>query len=724
MKFQSFKTRLAAAFVAVWLGSALVAFFGFRGTREISGYLHEATESQLPSAVAVAKLRTAFLINIRKLNIAAFGVATGDKQGVAAALADREKTSAAFNAAWKEYEALSMTPEEKQTWNEFTTTYAAWKKLDDASWEAVVKGDVKAVAAAIQAQVPSTNAALPKLERVIDIQVNEGNAAQKRATAVEASTARILWLALIASALMAAAFGWSTVKSLAKPIEEMNCAAKKIAIGDLRQKISHEGTDEIGVLAESFRKLIAYIQEVSAAAHALSIGDVTKDVRARSEADVLAKNFSAAQSALRGLLSETTTLISAAESGDLSHHADATKFQGAYKELLGGMNRMIDGVERPMSEAQRVLDRIAARDLTARANGEFSGDYGRMMASLNAAVANLQDSLGQVAVAAEQVASASSQIASSSQAVAQGASEQASALEETSATLTEMSGATKRNAASAGSANGLAQDAQGSSSSGQEAMTRMSDAMQKIRASAEGTAAIIRDINEIAFQTNLLALNAAVEAARAGEAGRGFAVVAEEVRNLALRSKEAAKKTEALIGESMQLSQNGEDISRQVSETLSDIVDGVSKVAGIVAEITRASEEQALGIEQVNKAMGQMDQVTQQAAANSEESSSAAEELASQAQELTSLVGQFQLGAEVRGVKTAMKASTKPAFKPASRPVKTVPVGTAKKLGSVFQKVSNATSVRPPPMPRNGDAQRSSPADVIPLDDDPEFRDF
>src|SRR6185369_807147 len=134
----------------------------------------------------------------------------------------------------------------------------------------------------------------------------------------------------------------------------------------------------------------------------------------------------------------------------------------------------------------------------------------------------------------------------------------------------------------------------------------------------------------------------------AGEAGRGFAVVAEEVRNLALRSKEAAKKTETLIGESLQLTQHGEAISGRVNGTLGDIVGAVAKVSGIVASIAHASQEQAEGIEQSTRAMGQMDQATQQAAANSEEASSAAEELSSQAEELASLVGQFRLTRRAR----------------------------------------------------------------------------
>jgi len=214
-----------------------------------------------------------------------------------------------------------------------------------------------------------------------------------------------------------------------------------------------------------------------------------------------------------------------------------------------------------------------------------------------------------------------------------------------------MAATTKLTAENARHASSLAAGAREASEAGGSAVAEMSQAMNRIRSAAEGTAAIIRDINDIAFQTNLLALNAAVEAARAGEAGRGFAVVAEEVRNLALRCKDAAKKTESLIGESVDLSEQGEALSNRVSGKLGEIVGAVGKLSEIVSGIAQASQEQADGIEQSNKAMSQMDQVTQQAAANSEETSSAAEELAGQAQELAALVGRFQLstGQQARG---------------------------------------------------------------------------
>ncbi|HEX7489395.1 MAG TPA: methyl-accepting chemotaxis protein, partial [Anaeromyxobacteraceae bacterium] len=191
-------------------------------------------------------------------------------------------------------------------------------------------------------------------------------------------------------------------------------------------------------------------------------------------------------------------------------------------------------------------------------------------------------------------------------------------------------------------------------------------AMRAITDSGARTSKIIKSIDEIAFQTNLLALNAAVEAARAGEAGRGFAVVAEEVRSLALRSKEAANKTEALIRESVKQAGEGETTSSHVSGKLGEIVGVIGKVNDIVAEIAASSKEQAVGIDQVTKAVGQMDQVVQQNAANSEEASSSAQELSGQAEELAATVGSFQLDrrAQVRApTRTAAPASARVAFR-------------------------------------------------------------
>jgi methyl-accepting chemotaxis protein len=263
---------------------------------------------------------------------------------------------------------------------------------------------------------------------------------------------------------------------------------------------------------------------------------------------------------------------------------------------------------------------------------------------------------------AEQVSSASGQVSSASQSLAEGATEQAAGLEETSSSLEEMSAMTKQNADNAQQANTLAGEAKKAANNGSQAMTRMDGAIKDIQKSSDETAKIIKVIDEIAFQTNLLALNAAVEAARAGEAGKGFAVVAEEVRNLAMRSAEAAKNTSNLIEQSVNNSRNGVAICGEVKKSLDEIVIAIGKTTDLVGEIAAASNEQAQGVDQINSAVSQMDKITQQNAANAEESASASQELSGQAgimskivNDLANLVG----GSSVRKVATQTAAQLK-----------------------------------------------------------------
>jgi hypothetical protein len=227
--------------------------------------------------------------------------------------------------------------------------------------------------------------------------------------------------------------------------------------------------------------------------------------------------------------------------------------------------------------------------------------------------------------------SASGQVSSAGTGLAQGASEQAASLEETNASLEELASMTHKNAGTAREALGVAAKTRGAADKGAQAMSRMESAIGDIERSATETAKIIKVIDEIAFQTNLLALNAAVEAARAGEAGKGFAVVAEEVRNLAMRSAEAAKNTGSLIESSVQSSRNGVSVAQEVATVLKEINDAARHVDAMVGEIASAGSQQSSGIEQITSTMQQMDKVTQANAA-------AAEELSGQAEEMNGIV--------------------------------------------------------------------------------------
>jgi methyl-accepting chemotaxis protein len=243
-----------------------------------------------------------------------------------------------------------------------------------------------------------------------------------------------------------------------------------------------------------------------------------------------------------------------------------------------------------------------------------------------------------LAASANQVSSQSNQVTHTSHSLADGASEQASSIEETSSSLEEMSAMIRQNADNANQADNLMKEASQVVQQANSSMTALTASMKEISGASEETSKIIKTIDEIAFQTNLLALNAAVEAARAGEAGAGFAVVADEVRNLAIRAADAAKNTEALIEGTVKKTKDGTELVVETNKAFSEMATSTAKVNELVSEIAGASNEQAQGIEQVNKAVAAMDKVINQTAASAEESASVSEEMNDQAGKMKVIV--------------------------------------------------------------------------------------
>jgi methyl-accepting chemotaxis protein len=315
---------------------------------------------------------------------------------------------------------------------------------------------------------------------------------------------------------------------------------------------------------------------------------------------------------------------------------------------------------------------------------------------------------------AGQVAAASSQLSASSGQLSQGSAEQASAIEETSSTLQESASMMAQNTANTKQAAQLSEQAKESANKGSAEMQQMMDSIQEIKKSSDQIAKIIKVIDDIAFQTNILALNAAIEAARAGEAGMGFAVVAEEVRNLAGRSAQAAKDTTSIIETNIQLSDNGVAMAEKVRDALNEITIQSKKVSELMDEITAASQEQVQGIEQVNKAISQVETVTQQNAANAEESASAAEELNAQAESMKQIVA--GLSELVNGKTALLKKEIK-------QMAYQNPPATLSRIHKISQDIKQPL---PSQVPDNSALEKQSiktkvvsPEDIIPLEKDP-----
>lgn len=303
-------------------------------------------------------------------------------------------------------------------------------------------------------------------------------------------------------------------------------------------------------------------------------------------------------------------------------------------------------VTSPVKLAADGMKYIAQGDLTRTFSADGNDEMAEMITDMNVMNNSLVQIVSEVRVTADSIASGSNQIAAGNTNLSQRTEEQASSLEETASSMEEMTSTVKQNSDSAQEANRLAATAQQQAAKGGEVVYKTIAAMEEINTSSAKIADIISTIDGIAFQTNLLALNAAVEAARAGEQGRGFAVVASEVRTLAQRSADAAKEIKLLIEDSVNKVKAGSELVDESGKTLTDINEDINKVATIVAEIASASREQTAGIEQVNTAITQMDDMTQQNAALVEEAAAASRSMEQQAGNLADLMSFFRLSAD------------------------------------------------------------------------------
>ena len=544
-------------------------------------------------------------------------------------------------------------------------------------------------------------------------------------------------LGLLFLVVLVGLFGYYMAKKLATPIQELNKAAQRIAVGDLDVLISVDSHDEIGKLSEAFVDMGEALRKKAQAAEAIAEGNLESEIEILSKEDVLGHSMQRMKANIQGLIdnilgmygehkkgeieakipkdnfngafkdvagavndvvkyhvdavlktidvlllynkgdfskeiqrfpgkqailhesidkvrdnlneliSETQHLTTEALAGNLAYRGNADKFEGAYSELIRGINQTLNAVIEPINEAQKVLDKMSEGDFSQNINGEYKGDHAKIKNAINKTTDSLSSILNQIRIAVDQVNSGSDQVSGVSQSISQGATEQASSLEEISSSMTEIISQSKQNAENADQANQIASAARNDAEKGNSSMQQMLGAMSDINQSSEQISKIIKVIDEIAFQTNLLALNAAVEAARAGVHGKGFAVVAEEVRNLAQRSAKAAKETTELIEASTEKSSRGTKIANETAGALEEIIKGVTHITDLIGEITSASKEQVQGMDQTNQALSQIDTVTQANAANAEEGASAAEELSGQARELADQISRFKLKRQV-----------------------------------------------------------------------------
>ena len=351
---------------------------------------------------------------------------------------------------------------------------------------------------------------------------------------------------------------------------------------------------------------------------------------------------------------ELESLLQAAVNGNFSKRVKLEGKAGFVQKTAEGMNRLMGIVSGGLEDVARVLNAVAQGDLTGRIERSYEGTFGQLKDDVNATVAHLRQAMGRLQEVAEAVNTAAREIAEGNADLARRTEQQASSLEETASSMEQFNATIRQNAENARRANECTVSANGVAAQGGSMVKHVMQTMSGIQERSQRITDIIGVIDSIAFQTNILALNAAVEAARAGEQGKGFAVVASEVRALAQRSTQAAKEIKSLISGSVEEVQGGVELVEKAGKTMEQVVSAFRDVAGLVTEISLASKDQSQGMDQVTRAVSQMDQVTQHNSALVEEASAAAESLEEQAQTLVRILSEFQLQERVRKASDTM----------------------------------------------------------------------
>lgn len=458
-------------------------------------------------------------------------------------------------------------------------------------------------------------------------------------------------------------------KRINKPVDKVLSAINEISKGHLNARINVDSADEIGQMAKAIDLFSENLEKYSELLNKVAMGDLSSRSHGTDENDTLANSYNSIVDSLNRLIEETTLLTGAAREGKLDSRGNASNFEGGYKDIINGINSVMDSIVKPINESGEVLKQIAGGDLTARMDGVYKGDYEKIKNNINLLAESFNVALREVSLAVGATAGASAEISSGSEQMSAGSqnqsiqtSEVAAAVEEMTKTILSTTQNTTDAAEAARNAGKTAREGGLIVDKTIEGMSRIADVVsssartvETLGKSSQQIGEIIQVIDEIADQTNLLALNAAIEAARAGEQGRGFAVVADEVRKLAERTSKATKEiadtikqiqsdTRAAV-DSMSLGEveirKGNELSIKAGESLRKIIEESQLVVDIISQVAAASEEQSATAEEISGSIEKINNVTRENAQGIRQIAKSSEDLNNLASNLQQLISRF-----------------------------------------------------------------------------------
>ena len=597
------------------------------------------------------------------------------------------------------YDRTITSEHERQVWTEYTSEWQKYRNLHarvvtllnekkTAELHALMTGEARQLFDAVGG----------KMDAIIQLNIEGAATATARSTAVYGRSRVLMFVVLAVAIVLGGFIALAVSRAISDPLKGVIGIFKSMSAGKLDNAIETSRQDEIGVVLSSLAEMQAHLRKLLAenSAQLDAIGNVQAIIEFDLDGTIKWANpnfISVMGYSLEEIRGQHHRIfVDAQEREGPAYEQFWAKLRrgevdkGRYLRLgKGGREVWLDAfysplpgadgqpikvvkyasdatsqvlqtraMERAVVQAQEAIKAATGGDLTARMLSEDkSGDLRTMAESINSLLASMTDIVSKVQAAASEVYRGADEISQGNANLSQRTEQQSSSLEETASSMEEMTSTVKQNADNAGQANQLATAARDQAEKGGVVTAKAVRAMSDINESSRKIADIIGVIDEIAFQTNLLALNAAVEAARAGEQGRGFAVVASEVRSLAGRSATAAKEIKSLIQDSVKKVEDGAVLVTQSGQTLGEIVASVKKVSDIVAEIAAASREQSSGIEQVNKAVMQMDEMTQQNAALVEQATAASHSMADQARSLNEMMSKYRAAGTPASIPTA-----------------------------------------------------------------------